>query len=58
MDFFKILKSFVIIYIIHKMLVLLITHLNFIKLVFSNVFLRSIIDLTFSITYDNGKCKS
>ena len=58
MDFFKNLKSFVIIYIIHKMLVLLITHLNFIKLVFLNGFLRSIIDLTFFITYDNGKCKS
>ena len=36
--------SFVMIYIIHKMLVLPKTHLNFLKVIFSNAFLRSIID--------------
>ena len=53
MDLLKDLKmsllnfSFVMIYIIHKMLVLLKNHLNF---------LRSIVD--FFITYNNGKFKS
>ena len=46
--------SFFMIYIIHKMLVLLKTHLNFLK-VFWNTFLRSIILFK---TYSNGKFKS
>ena len=37
--------SFVMIYIIHKMLVLLENYLNFQKVVFLNAFLRSVIDL-------------
>ena len=37
--------SLAIIYIIQKMLLLLRDHPNFLKAVFSNVFLRSIIDL-------------
>ena len=37
--------SFTMIYIIHKMLVLLKNHLNFLRVVFSNASLRSIIDL-------------
>ena len=36
--------SFVVIYVIHKMLVLLKNHLNFLNVVFSNAFLRSKID--------------
>ena len=36
--------SFVMIFIIHKMLVFLKNRLNFLKVVFSNAFLRSIID--------------
>ena len=39
--------SFVKIYIIHRMLVLLKNHLNFLRVVFSNAFLRSIIDFFF-----------
>ena len=34
--------SFVMIYIIHKLLVLLKNHLNFLKVIFANAFLRSI----------------
>ena len=51
MNLFKYLKmsrlnfNFVMIYIIHKMLVLLKNHLNFLKVIFGNAFLRSIIDL-------------
>ena len=37
--------NFVMIYIIHKMLVLLKNHLDFLKVIFGNAFLRSIIDL-------------
>ena len=36
--------SFAMIYIIHEMLVLLKNYLNFLKIVFSNAFLRSIKD--------------
>ena len=39
--------SFFMIYIIHKMLVLLKNHLNFLKVLFSNAFLRSIIEFQF-----------
>ena len=56
--------SFVKIYIIHRMLVLLKNHLNFLRVVFSNAFLRSIIDFFFKkkiifffIPYNNGKSK-
>ena len=51
MNLFKYLKmsrlnfNFVMIYIIHKMLVLLKNHLDFLKVIFGNAFLRSIIDL-------------
>ena len=50
MDVFKDLKmsllnlSFVMIYLIHKMLVLLKNQLNFLKVVFSNAYLRGIMD--------------
>ena len=37
--------NFVMIYIIHKMLVLLKNHLDFLKVIFGNAFLKSIIDL-------------
>ena len=37
--------NFVMIYIIHKMLVLLKNHLDFLKVIFGHAFLRSIIDL-------------
>ena len=37
--------NFAMIYIIHKMLVLLKNHLDFLKVIFGNAFLRSIIDL-------------
>ena len=55
--------TFVMIYIIHKILLLLKNCLNFPKVLFSNDFLRSMIDffffnLIFSITYNNGKFKS
>ena len=49
MDLLKNLKlslldfSFIIIYIIHKMLVLLKSHLSFLKVIFLNAFLKSII---------------
>ena len=39
--------NFVMLYIIHKMLVLLKSHLNYLKIVFSNAFLRSITDFYF-----------
>ena len=39
--------SFVMIYIIHKMLVLLNNCLNFLKVVFSNAFLKTLIDFHF-----------
>ena len=48
MDFLKDLKmsvlnfSFVMIYIIHKMLALLKNHLNFLKVIFLNAFSRSV----------------
>ena len=54
MDFLKYLKmsilnfSFAMIYIIDKELVLLKSHLNFLKVLFSNAFLRSIINSFFS----------
>ena len=50
MDLLKALKmsllsfNFVMTYIIHKMLVLIKNHLNYQKIIFSNAFLRSIID--------------
>ena len=50
MDLLKDLKmpllnfNFVMIYIIHKMLTLIKNNLNYLKIVFSNAFLRSIID--------------
>ena len=59
-------NSFVMIYMIHKMLVLLKNHLNILKLVSSNAFLRSITDFQYFfkkniilfITYNNGEFKS
>ena len=53
MDLLKDLKmlilnfSFVLIYIIHKMLVLLKNHMNYLKDNFLNAFLRSIVDFYF-----------
>ena len=50
MDLLKDLKmsllnfNFVMIYIIHKMLILIKNNLNYLNIVFSNAFLRSIID--------------
>ena len=69
MDLLKDLKisflnfSFVMIYIIHKMLVLLKNHLNYFKKIFSNSFLRSIIEFYFFLlflftTYNDGKSKA
>ena len=55
--------SFVMIYIIHKMLVLLKNHLNYFKKIFLNSFLRSIIEFYFFLlflftTYNDGKSKA
>ena len=56
--------NFVTIQIIHKILVLIINPLIILKIIFSNAFLRSIIDFYFSKTlfffkiYNNGKFKS
>ena len=71
MDLLKDLKkpllnfNLVLIYIIHKLLVLIKNNLNYLKIVFSNAFLRIIIDfkisfkkLIFFIIYDIGKFKS
>ena len=55
---------FVMIYIIHKMLVLLKNDLNILKIIFSNAFLRSTIGFyyffknNFFITYNDGKSKT
>ena len=71
MDLLKDLKKpllnfkLVLIYIIHKLLVLIKNNLNYLKIVFSNAFLRIVIDfkisfkkLFFFIIYDIGKFKS
>ena len=55
--------NFVMIYIIHKMLVLIKNNLNYLKDIIFEYFLRSIIDLIFFksflfIIYNNGKFKS
>ena len=57
--------DFFMIYIIHKMLVLFKNHLNYLKIVFSNALLRSIIDFYFFLkktifftTYNDGSFKS
>ena len=56
--------NFFVIHIIHKILVLIKNYLNYLKIIFSNMFLRSIIDFYFFkksfffILYNNAKFKS
>ena len=58
--------NFVMIYIIHKILALLKSHLIILNIVFSNAFLKIIIDfyffqkkiIFFSILYNDGKSKA
>ena len=50
--------KFNMVYIIHKILVLFKNHRNYLKMIFSNAFLRSIIDFYlyfFKKTYNNAK---